>query len=78
MILGQCFSLSEPQFTYFSFKVYLFILRERERERVHAPMRAHVGGRDREGRRERESQAGSAVSAEPDVGLDVMNAEITT
>ena len=56
MILGQCFSLSEPKFTYFSFKVYLFILREREREKERGRVRPCVhmlgGGAEREGERE--------------------------
>ena len=44
------------------FLLLYFFLRERERESA---------GR-REGQRERESQAGSTLIVEPDVGLDLM------
>ena len=56
----------------FFLKVYLFILRERERKGAHAGR----GGAEREG--ERESQAGSTLLAQPDVGLDPTNHEILT
>ena len=48
----------------------LFILRERQEEKVQA------GEGQREG--ERESQAGCAVSAEPNAGLELMHREIMT
>ena len=51
------------------FKVYLLILRERESAFKQGMVR-------REG--ERESQAGSTLSAEPDAGLNLRNSEIMT
>ena len=58
------------------FNVYLFILRERERECVSR------GGAEREGERERERERIPsrlcADSAEPDVGLKITNHEILT
>ena len=54
-------------FTHSPFKVYLFILRQRD----HACWGAGQGGA------ERESQAGSVLSAlEPHMGLDLVNREI--
>ena len=53
-----------------AFSVYLFILRERERERG----RECDWGRGRE----RIPSRLSAVVAEPDVGLDLPNREVTT
>ena len=38
--------------------------------------RSHKQGRGRERRRERGSQAGPAVSTEPDAGLELTNCEI--
>ena len=55
-----------PQnFESFFFKVYLFILKERERERE----LVHRGGEEREGERENAKQAPS--SGEPDAGLEL-------
>ena len=51
---------------YFFFNVYLFTLREREREST----LVSKGGTEGEG--ERESQAGSTLSTEPDMGLNLM------
>ena len=50
------------------FKVYLFILREREN--------MSEGGTERKG--ERESQAASTPNTEPNMGLNLMNCEIMT
>jgi len=49
---------------YFILKIYLFYFREREQ----ACMQARAGGA--EGEEEGESQADSALSAEPNMGLD--------
>ena len=59
-------------FLYVVFKAYLCILRERGREQGR--------GREREGERGRERIPSRlyTVSAEPDVGLDPMNCQITT
>ena len=46
----------------------MFIYFLRERERAHACARVSGGGAERQG--ERESQAGSMLSAKPDMGLD--------
>ena len=46
-----------------------------EREKMHVSRR---GEREREREREREFPAGSAVSVEPDMGLELMNHEIMT
>ena len=43
---------------------------------MHMHKREQRRGREREG--ERQSQAGSRLSTEPDVGLDLMNHEIMT
>ena len=51
-----------------SFKVHLFILRE--------SVCAHKQGKDRERGRERISSRLSAISMEPNVGLDPMNCEM--
>ena len=48
------------------FKVYLFILRETENTHEQGVAERE---REREGGRERESQTGSMLSAEPDMGL---------
>ena len=57
--LKQCFG-----FVFFFFNVYLFILRERERERENAHMQVGEGQRQN-------PIAGSRLSAEPDMGLDL-------
>ena len=57
------------------FLFFKFILREREREREHAHAHMCTQASERESGRDGESQAGSvlsAVSAELDVGLEVM------
>ena len=57
----------------FVFHVYLLILREREREEESA---GRGGGRERE--REKIPSKLCTVSAEPIVGLELMNGEIMT
>ena len=57
------------------FSVYFFE-RERERERERKHMQLGEGQRERVG--ERESQAGSNVSTEPNSGLELTNHEILT
>ena len=52
------------------FLKFIYLERERERERKHDQER----GRER---RQEESQVGSTLSPEPDVGLDPTNQEMT-
>ena len=58
---------------HFFLNVYLFILRKREEKE-----REREQGRDREKERERIPTSLHAVSAEPDMGLDLTNCEIMT
>ena len=60
------------------FKKLVYFERERERENARAHTGALKWGRSREREGGRESQAGSAVSAEPDMGLDPMDLVIMT
>ena len=60
---------------FYSFKIFLMFIFDRERDRD----KAWVGERQREG--DTESEAGSrlqAVSKEPDAGLNLTNREIMT
>ena len=61
---------------HFFFKCLFLRERESESESAREREREQEQGRGRE--RERESQADSAVSTEPDVGLELTNCEIVT
>ena len=64
-------------FLFLSFFPYLLIYFEREREREKEREREHAWGRGREREGERESPSRlHTVSAEPDMGLELMNSEI--
>ena len=67
------------QFMFVCFNVYFLFERQRHRERERARDRqwVHVGEEQREKEGDTESEAGSrlwAVSTEPDMGLELMNA----
>ena len=64
--------LYAPKLTTFFESLFIYFERERETDREHEQGRGSVRGR------ERVSQTGCKVSAEPDAGLDLMNHEIMT
>ena len=61
-----CFFPYSSMIHFLKFFLYLFILRDR----------ARVGEGQRERKRENPKQALSAISTEPDVGLDLTNCDI--